>query len=205
MSRSDCRCDKYLQWTVTGMTAAIRRRGHEPLLTIEDVPGRCIDTTTTATWLRIHHLNRKAKITTRSTMTTTMTTTMTERQDSNTEEQHKGTRRFWARPKSQLFVSSIKPTVKMDDAPTNQQRRSRTMKRTCQVVKTKDRTERSHALCGDRSPRSVKRGKGKRGEERQTPKARLRREIAKADDHERCQREGSSSGQRPWKHVLEVA
>jgi hypothetical protein len=53
----------------------------------------------------------------------------------------------------------------MDDAPTNQQRRSRTKKRACQEVERKDRTERSHAHCvatDHRGPSSEERGRGGR-------------------------------------------
>jgi hypothetical protein len=86
-------------------------------------------------------------------------------QDSDTRQptkRHK--KKSFGRDRSpNCLFSSIKPTVKMDDAPTNQQKRPTTNKRTCQRVKTKDRTERSHAHCGDKSPRSVKRNKGKRG------------------------------------------
>jgi hypothetical protein len=98
----------------------------------------------------------------------------------------------------------------MDDAPTNQQITSTTKKRVCQEAKTKDRTERLHAhmATDHRGPSSQGKedgGRKEKGEERQTPKARLRREIVEADDPERCQRKVSSSGQRPWKHVLVVA
>jgi hypothetical protein len=66
----------------------------------------------------------------------------------------------------------------MDDAPTNQQITTTTKKRVCQEVKTKDRTERLHAhmATDHRGPSSQGKedgGRKEKGEERQTPKAKV--------------------------------